>query len=392
MATQKKKFWSYSAGERGRNRVRVYEDPKTRSLLLEFSEPEPATGQARRKRVAVGHRDKQLAKSQCDQLAAKLAAREPPRLTEPTVRDLIDIYVREVTPGKGESKAKHDRRCAELFIRFLGSRKAATLNVRDWNRFITERRSGALRPAGSPPRPVGERVIAYDLKFLLAVLNWAERARHDRGTVLLEHNPLKGLPLPRTESPMRPVLTEGQYRELSRIAAEVSGAFRLALALAHETGHRIGAIRQLQWADVDLDRKRIRWRATNDKLGLDHTTPLTTEAAALLAQERSNQPAIGTAWVFPSPGDPTEPCSRHLMRDWWERAARLAGLPDDQRLGWHSLRRKFATDLKRLPAKDLCETGGWKRYETVVTCYMQGDEETQRSALEERSKRRVAVD
>jgi len=32
------KGWSYSAGERGRNRVRVYEDARSRSILMEAYE------------------------------------------------------------------------------------------------------------------------------------------------------------------------------------------------------------------------------------------------------------------------------------------------------------------------------------------------------------------
>jgi integrase len=46
------------------------------------------------------------------------------------------------------------------------------------------------------------------------------------------------------------------------------------LVLAHETGHRIGAIRQLRWSDVDLKEKRILWRAENDKIGMEHSPPL----------------------------------------------------------------------------------------------------------------------
>ncbi len=34
----------------------------------------------------------------------------------------------------------------------------------------------------------------------------------------------------------------------------------LALRLAWETGHRIGAIRSLQWSDVDFGRETIQWR------------------------------------------------------------------------------------------------------------------------------------
>lgn len=36
--THTTKRWSYSTGERGRNRVRAFEHPKTGTLFLEFAE------------------------------------------------------------------------------------------------------------------------------------------------------------------------------------------------------------------------------------------------------------------------------------------------------------------------------------------------------------------
>ena len=60
-----------------------------------------------------------------------------------------------------------------------------------------------------------------------------------------------------------------------------------------------------------------------------------------------------------------------------------------QRFGWHSLRRKFATELKEIPLKDLCHLGGWKRPSTM-TCYQTPDESTQRSALAHRKTLRAA--
>jgi hypothetical protein len=111
------------------------------------------------------------------------------------LRELFDIYVREVTPQKGESAQAHDRRCAEMFFRFFPpSRAASTLNRRGRDRFVRERRSGACGPRGvATGSRVGERVIAYDLKWLLAVLNRATRSSTDDGVVLLDRNPLKGL-------------------------------------------------------------------------------------------------------------------------------------------------------------------------------------------------------
>ena len=50
----------------------------------------------------------------------------------------------------------------------------------------------------------------------------------------------------------------------------------------------------------------------------------------------------------------------------------------------HSLRRKFATELKDEPLKDLCQLGGWKDPQTVLKCYQTADEESMREALSRR--------
>jgi hypothetical protein len=48
-----------------------------------------------------------------------------------------------------------------------------------------------------------------------------------------------------------------------------------------------------------------------------------------------------------------------------EQALREVGLGGG-RFGWHSFRRKFATELKHIPLKDLCDLGGWKDSRTVA--------------------------
>lgn len=54
------------------------------------------------------------------------------------------------------------------------------------------------------------------------------------------------------------------------------------------------------------------------------------------------------------------------------RPASAAELPSGERFGWHALRRKFASELKHIPLKDLCELGGWRSAQTILTCYQQG--------------------
>lgn len=112
--------------------------------------------------------------------------------------------------------------------------------------------------------------------------------------------------------------------------------------------------------------------------------PLTPEAAAALRKARENNPAIGDYWVLHSPADPSRPCSRNIMRDWWNAAQERAGLSHVERLGWHSLRRKFANDLRELPLKDLAALGGWKDTRTILVCYLEEDERVMVEALRNR--------
>lgn len=347
--TAAKQRWSYSAGERGRNRVRAFEHPDTGRLFLEFSEG------GRRKRVALSHRDREAAKAKCEELATALRREEQP-VRAPTLKTLFDIYEGEVTTEKGSSKQAHDRRAAALFLAFFGpDRKAATLTRRDWDAFIRwRRRLGDERQGRVRGRPIGPRVIEYDLKYLHSVLNWATAAQ------LVDRNPLKGMPWPKEQSPNRPVLTDADYQSMLAVGRAVDQLFELALVLAHETGHRINSIRVLRWSDVDFDQRTIRWRGENDKIGFGHETPLAQKALAALQRARATHPAIGDSWILPAPGDPSNPCSRHLLRDWWRRGEERAEVSHVRGRGWHSLRRKFATELKHVPLKDLCLLGGWK--------------------------------
>lgn len=149
---------------------------------------------------------------------------------------------------------------------------------------------------------------------------------------------------------------------------------------------RIGAIRQLQWSDVDLEESLIRWRAQTEKTGYEHVTPVTTEALEALQEARKHNPGIGDAPVLPAPQNGAESVCRYRMRAWWKRAETNAELAPKKGRGWHSLRWKFASDLMHKPLKVLCELGGWKTHETVVECYQHADEEQLREALKDRRR------
>ncbi len=385
MVRTKRSRRSYGAGEWGRNRVRVFPDAKTGLYQLEWRE------NGRRLTRSLKHRDWRRAKRQADQFAAGFVGPEiwggAEAKPEPlTLGRLFDIYGEEVTPTKGAHTRGHDRAAMRMFLRFFGrSRDPATLSQRDWDRFIRERRAGRIGPSG---RPVSDRTVEYDLKFLIAVLNWAERSRDEQGRLLLDRNPLKGLRKPAEKNPTRVVLAEEEYRALLEVSRRVDWRFRIALVLAHETGHRIGAIRQLRWPDIDFEGRTIRWRAEHDKSGYEHITPVTAEALDALKEARSPIPLAGDAPVLPAPRNSSVCMGAALAQGWWDRAERLAGLEPKPGRGWHSLRRKFASDLMDQPLKVLCELGGWKTAKTVLQCYQRANEGQLRTALEARRRLR----
>ena len=180
------------------------------------------------------------------------------------------------------------------------------------------------------------------------------------------------------------MLSDEEYRALLKVSRKVDRRFHVALVLAHETGHRIGAIRKLRWSDIDIEGRTIRWRAEHEKTGYEHRTPLTDEAISVIEEARGGNSARGNAPVLPSTQDPSGFVTRWMLGYRWRQAERLAGLELKRGRGWHSLRRKFASDLMGLPLKVLCQLGGWKNANTVIRCYQQADEGQLREALESR--------
>ncbi len=401
----RKRAWSYNAGERGRNWVRAFEKKPGGILFVEWYEAVPGAEAPRRKRTSLGHRDREQAKATADEIAAAFrkehTAEAKALPADPSVHELIDAYLSSETPFKSPSKQRHDQRTAALFRDFFPATKpASTLNLGDWNGFIRARRDHRVGPAltlermarlrarGESVPPVGDRQIEYDLRFLWAVLNWATKSGDAHGRVFLSHNPLRRFvqarDWPRERNPERPTLTDEQYTRMLEAAAAIDGRAHAAMVLAHETGHRIGSIRCLRWDDVALDGGWVRWREETDKVDWEHRTPLSAEALALLQSLAGRDGGPSSEWVFPSPKDPGRPCSRNIMRDWWDAAQKAAGLGGVPRLGWHALRRKFANDLRHVPLKDLASLGGWRDTQTLLKCYLKEDERAMVEAIQSR--------
>jgi len=153
--------------------------------------------------------------------------------------------------------------------RYFGAQRPAnSLDRRDWDGFIRDRRAGTVRPAGvDEARTVRSRTVQKDLRLLLAVLNWGTVVRKADGKRLLPENPFAGFALPHEENPRRPILTHDEFERLLATAPTVNPAMATLLVLANETGHRIGSIRLLRCTDIDLQGNTIRWRGEHDQIG-----------------------------------------------------------------------------------------------------------------------------
>jgi len=352
-----------------------------------------------RKRLAVFSTDREVAKAKAEELAT--AFRRDERLYDGrvTLGKLFQMYEREVTPRKGLGKQRHDRVTFGLFLEVLGARRdVKTLNRRDVDRYKQARLSGetspprriakrwrkSTKPLHERKRTVRMRTVQYELKALMAVLNWAVSVRDDRGAVLLDRNPLKGVSFPSESSPRRAVFTDEQFDNLCIVAPTIHPLFSLAVVVAYYTGHRINAVLHLRWSDIDLEKDRITWRASSDKCRREHVTPLSTNLKVVLQAERRKRLAIGDEYVFPNPKDAETPVPRHVAGDWMTRGLKAIGIAQGSQFGYHSIRRHFATAFKGLPLVDLCALGGWKDPSTVLKCYMQPDEVTMREAIEQR--------
>ncbi len=373
-----KRCWSKSIGERG-YRVRIYEARPggtiMRSLYINGKEA----------RKSLGHRDKQLAIRQAYELLQAVYANETAIEDESlTVGLLENLYIESPKHlSKKERTQREDAKKLQRVVAFLGAtRNAESISASDVERYTMARRRGDGSLLGVvPERHVSDRTIEADLVVLHAALHWATRERTRNGKQLLKGNPLIGVQFPTEKNPKRPVMRHDEYLKLLKVADQVDPLLKLALVVAEGTGRRISACRSLLWEDIDFKKDTIRWRAENDKKGYEQVVPMSEAVRRALLAQRKARRAIGSTPVFPSPKDATQPPSRHLLDNWLRRAYRKAGIEPQPGGLWHPIRRKWVTERKGYPVKDVAVAGGWRDEQTMLRSYQQADAETVRQVV-----------
>jgi hypothetical protein len=382
---------------------------------------------------SLGHRDKELGEEQGKELAGRLlTSQEAAAGGRITLGELFARYEADVSAHKKGSQPREDRRRIELWTQVLGAKSdPEKITKGQITRFERLRRQGRIQ---LPERRLGanpsETTIGADIIFLASVLNSAVEEN------LLPKNPIRGYDRPKTAKPRRPVATYDRYERTRAKADEAGdqGLFGPFLDLVEVLGWRVSAICQLWVSDIERSTSataphgRIRKRGEVDKEGVEMWVPMSEEARSALEQVQERNPAIGDTPLFRAPQGRKgrrrpKGWSRWHARDLHERAQRAAGygyscpkcetdLGNEQRecpneecghvdrlprdsakklLGFHAYRRKWATERKHLPAKDVAAAGGWLDTRSLEQCYQQVDEATLLQVVSEPRKLRETI-
>ena len=326
-----------------------------------------------------------------------------------TLSDLWERYQQSARFLDNGERARRDAAGrARILIGHFGAHcDVRTLNEDDVREYTARRQAGGIPYTDATKkkrktRPTRVRSAEADLALLYTMLRFGTTVRTPSGARWLADHPLSGVPRPHEQNPRRPVATFERFtktrRALKRLAKKASSEterarwikVELALVLAEATGRRLGAIRQLRWDDIDLEKGTMHWRAEADKKGRESLIPVPPTLVAELRDFRRRLSVLG-GWLFAAELKPEQPMDRHLFDKWLSVAERTAKLPKLTGGLWHPYRRKWATERKHLSLKDVAAAGGWKDVETLTTCYQQPDTDTLLAVMSEPRKLREAA-
>lgn len=408
MMVRKPKPWSLTVGGRS-HRVTVCERRPGGKLHLRWWGLRKESDDVGHCWKSLGHTDRARGEQQARELAAELLkASEIVRSPRITVTELLARYEEEVTRHRKPHLAAEDRRRADLWQQFMGTREARAIDFPTLDRFCRERRAGSIVLLGKDGNPrklsanPSETTIGADIIFLNTVLNWATRVMLPDATRLLAENPIRGYSRPKNQNPKQPVATYDRFLTVREKANDVDRQklFAYFLDLVESLGWRVSAICQLLATDVDrrVDEDapfgRIRKRGETDKEGVDVWLPMAESTRAAIDGIFAQRPAIGELYIFPAPrrrnGDQPGAWTRFHARNLLRRAEKKAGVDALEGGDFHPYRRKWSTERKDLPTPDVMVAGGWRDRRSLERSYQKADPATVLRVMTEPRKLRDA--
>ena len=256
-----------------------------------------------------------LAEARREAIRVWKALKPPPPGAEPvpTLEQALQAYL------TGKRLAEKTRADYERFLRrcmpdWLDRRLDA----------LAADRAGFRRRIAEIERNHGPATAALVLRIYRAIHNWHRKVLPD-----LPESPTVACDAPRVK-PRDWALADEDLRRMGEAMQRLSPVKRAWWMTALLTGARAGSVTSLKWADVDLEKKVVRFRVV--KGDRPYAIPLVDRLADHLREYRERDWLPNRAgWLFPSPENPERPL--------WAQV-RNAGLP-----AAHALRHTMRTRL-----------------------------------------------
>jgi len=277
-----------------------------------------------------------------------------PQAERVTFEDLAAMYLTDYKIN-GRRTPKHAERYVQNLRQAFGLERALDITADRINAYTVQRlEEGRVRGRGHvrgrerglQPATVNRELAALGRMFSLAVR--AGKLPHRPRIAKLDEsgNVREGF--------LEPAEFEAVCNAKNKVGKILPAHLEDALRFAYLTGWRIGAVRALEWRDVDLRGRTVRLRSASAKNKRPEEIPARGELLALLKRREADR-RLDCTCVFHHDG---KPLGDHRKR--WRAACKAAGLSG---IIVHDLRRSAARNALRtgkIPERVVMELGGWR--------------------------------
>lgn len=356
-------LWRFKVGQKGLNRVTVYEREAGSPLQIEWFD---AAGRHRETLTnTAGHPvlDKELAEEIARRSSEAQRRRREAKTAEAllgqkrrrTVGELLAAYHEAREP---DWKAEH-RRTQRLLRGFWTQALGKATPLRD----VTPDRVERVVQTGARAKAWSARTRQKHLKYIVAAMNYARKKKK----WISEAEDLSAVELPKSDA-RGPAYSREEMAALRDAAPDVGVLVAAAIEVAYATGRRLTAIRTLPVSAYRVETVAgrevgvVTFPKETDKAGRAGEAPLT--AAARRAVERLlERPAVrASGLLFPS-GDTgrREPLRRKRwhsisgkdLTDLLHAVERKAEVEEVPGRAWHGIKRRTVTDQRRAYGGDM---------------------------------------
>ena len=324
-------------------------------------------------RQSLGTRDKKQAQELYDKLKAD--AWRVDKLDELKTRTFEECCVRWIREKEHKRSLDDDKTKIEFFRMHFSGRDISTIAAdeiyavvdvmmnRKHYQVWESKRDAAIRRGKEPPKyaaiPVSQATKSQHLSFIRSLLKAAENEWHW----------IKSAPVIKTRKPISKRIRWLTKDEANRLISCMPESIKPVVIFALATGLRRSNIIDLEWQQVDMQRKVAWINPENAKAGKAIGVALNSTACKVLREQIGKH----SRWAFVHttakhrPDGSLTPAVRKMRVDdnnAWYSGLKKAGIEDFR---FHDLRHTWASWLVQsgMPLSALQEMGGWESIEMV---------------------------